>query len=667
MKQFHRWAALHVLYLIALPAFGQPKFDDPKVKMPDEKTMELIQHRTIKLTEALKALPASTPEYVRVDVEICLKAAEWAIRHHEFYDGGKAAVATLELGLHAHNEAAAGKPSWLNAPGKVVARAYRSRVDGSVQPYAVSYPAEYGKDKTKKWRLDIVLHGRDGTICETKFISSHNGKALNKDNDFVQIDIYGRGNNAYRWAGETDVFEVRGNFVDDEKTLGRDCIDVNRMVLRGFSMGGAGTWHLGLHHPSRWCAIGPGAGFSTTHSYAKSLPNPLPDSQEPLLHIYDAVDYAENAFNVPIVAYSGEKDPQKAAADNIEAKLKELKINTMTHLIAPGLVHMFPAEWQKKAEVEFAKYAAPKKEGTDSPKKIRFVTYTLKFGFCGWIELMELEQHYKQARVEGSFENGIYRVQTQNVQALRVWLDKRYATTQVIIDGEAIPIVVHGKSLVKEFHFPAFAKQKGKWIRYNEELAAERLHEKRKAPGVQGPIDDAFTHEFLCVKGTGVAWNDGPAKAADAQLERFEREWDKWMRGKLVVKKDTEVTKDDINSKNLILFGDPGSNTLIAKVLGDLPLKWNKDQLVVASQKYESEKYLPMMVYPNPLNTRKYVVLNSGHTFHEAEFRGSNVLLFPRLGDYAVVRPLPTAKDPAAFEVMKSGIFNDSWKFEGKE
>ena len=55
-----------------------------------------------------------------------------------------------------------------------------------------------------------------------------------------------------------------------------------------------------------------------THGYIGKLPNPLPDYQERCLKIYDAVGYAENAFEVSIVAYSGEKDPQKAAADNIE-------------------------------------------------------------------------------------------------------------------------------------------------------------------------------------------------------------------------------------------------------------------------------------------------------------------------------------------------------------
>src|SRR4029077_17101026 len=122
----------------------------------------------------------------------------------------------------------------------------------------------------------------------------------------------------------------------------------------GFSMGGAGSWHLGLHLCDRWCVVGPGAGFTTTHGYIPKLMDPLPYPQEECLRIYDAPDYALNAFNVPIVAYSGSKDPQKKAADNIEARLKVLGLS-MTHFIAPDLEHQFPVAWQKKAEAFYAK------------------------------------------------------------------------------------------------------------------------------------------------------------------------------------------------------------------------------------------------------------------------------------------------------------------------
>jgi hypothetical protein len=88
-----------------------------------------------------------------------------------------------------------------------------------------------------------------------------------------------------------------------------------------------------------------------------------------------------------------------------------------------------------------------------------------------------------------------------------------------------------------------------------------------KRPGLQGPIDDAFATPFLCVRGTGKPWNAEVNAWAAASLKRFEYEWARYMRGDLPVKNDTEVTEADVRDKHLILFGDPGSNSWIAKAL----------------------------------------------------------------------------------------------------
>jgi hypothetical protein len=61
-------------------------------------------------------------------------------------------------------------------------------------------------------------------------------------------------------------------------------------------------------------------------------------------------------------------------------------------------------------------------------------------------------------------------------------------------------------------------------------------------------------------------------------------------------------------------------------------------------------------------------VLNSGHTFHEKEFAAFNYLLFPRLGDWAVVKVAPGAgqwtPQAAAFpeEVLRAGYFDENWQ-----
>jgi hypothetical protein len=66
---------------------------------------------------------------------------------------------------------------------------------------------------------------------------------------------------------------------------------------------------------------------------------------------------------------------------------------------------------------------------------------------------------------------------------------------------------------------------------------------------------------------------------------------------------------------------------------------------------------VPVLIYPSPLNSGRYIVLNSGHTFHAADFKGTNALLYPRLGDYAVLKLTEKEAPPAV-----AGIFDEFWR-----
>ena len=149
-----------------------------------------------------------------------------------------------------------------------------------------------------------------------------------------------------------------------------------------------------------------------------------------------------------------------------------------------------------------------------------------------------------------------------------------------------------------------------------QRLVVDRLRRLQKTTGLQGPIDDAFMSPFLCVRGTGKPWHSATQAYVDADLKRFRAEWDQYLRGDLPVKNDDEITDDDINTKNLVLFGDPSSNSILSQVADRLPIKWTKDAIEVGGKSYAANEHVPALIYPSPLNTARYVVVNSGHTFH---------------------------------------------------
>jgi hypothetical protein len=70
---------------------------------------------------------------------------------------------------------------------------------------------------------------------------------------------------------------------------------------------------------------------------------------------------------------------------------------------------------------------------------------------------------------------------------------------------------------------------------------------------------------------------------------------------------------------------------------------------------YDAAHHMLSMIYPNPANRRRYVVINSGHTFHEADFQGTNALLYPHIGDWAIT-------DVRTGTVVAEGSFNRNWQ-----
>jgi hypothetical protein len=292
---------------------------------------------------------------------------------------------------------------------------------------------------------------------------------------------------------------------------------------------------------------------------------------------------------------------------------------------------------------------------------VRFVTYTLKYPSCDWVEILGLEEHYKKALVDAESTQNGFKVQTKNVHSLHLTLPTNPPPKiRIDIDGQTLS----AKPLASgDYVFHVYLRKSGAaWqVVLPQLLLTQRLRAERKVSGLQGPIDDAFTDSFLCVRGTGKPWHDAVHRHAEASLERFRHEWSKYFRGELPVKDDVDVTEQDITGKHLVLFGDPASNSFIAQVLEALPLRWDEKKFTLAGKTFASKDHVPVMIYPSPLNTRRYVVLNSGHTFHEKDLVGTNALLYPRLGDYAVLR-LTGGEDPLAVEVAAAGLFDEGWR-----
>jgi len=176
------------------------------------------------------------------------------------------------------------------------------------------------------------------------------------------------------------------------------------------------------------------------------------------------------------------------------------------------------------------------------------------------------------------------------------------AAPRVVLDGQELAPV---SPVLSDRSWTArFRKGDGRWI------AAKGADEAslRKRHGLQGPIDDAFLDSFVMVRPTGTARNEQVESWVTKELAHAIDQWRKQFRGDARVIDDTAVTDADVAAHNLVLWGDAQSNKVLARIAARLPL---------AALPVSAPTRVPLLVYPNPLNPQRYVVLNSGFTFRE--------------------------------------------------
>ena len=597
------------------------------------------------------------------DAEIFLKGVVWALDFGPINDARSRGL--VRFGLDRARERvealSAGRHPWTERYGRT-ARGFISAVDGSAQPYCLIIPEGY--DSAKPTRLHVNLHGSSNAtgIGELLYLeASDSGTPASPETHFIEIFPMGRlGENSYRFEGETDVDEAIEAVCRDYN------IDRSRIVLRGASLGGVGTWQLGLKRPDHFVAIGPTSGPVDTDVFSNSPWEhfvrlaPLTPWQARMLHLVDAVDYTANAGMVPVVAAMGDKDPYYSSHLLIEKAFAKEGL-PFTGIVDHGAGHSLTPEVMQEQLNQLEELAV---KGSDPfPKHIRFVTWTLKFNRCRWVEVLGLAEHYQRAEIGARIadDGSITLDEPRNIT--------RFAIHPRAVTGEVGSVTIGGNRIAipaadgGTAHPIVFEKRDGSW-KCQGDLDSVTLTGKR--PGLQGPLDDAFARPFLCVRGTGTAWNQAVASWSDANLKRFTDEWRRHYHGYLPVKNDTEVTEEDVRHSNLILFGDPGSNLWISKVLPQLPIRWTRGTFELGAEKYSASDHSVELIYPNPLPGAegRYVVLNSGHTYHDAELRFS-YMVFPRLGDWAIMKVgdnSSTAPVPAVAEtVVNSGFFDEEW------
>ncbi len=653
------------------PADNQPE----KVRRIPKLGVEVPKEVADELGESLAELKAkivelqgSDDEDVRrwvPDVEIFYRAVHDALEYQEFFHEREFQVARklLSQGHDRAEQLGKGLAPWTRESGLVV-RGFVSELDGSVQPYGLVIPESYDFENGPAIAVDLWFHGRGETLSELNFVNQRQSNAgVFSPDDAIVVHPYGRYSNANKFAGEIDALEAL------RATKAEYRVDQDRVAVRGFSMGGASTWQLAVHYPGSWVVANPGAGFSETPDFLQTFQQETLSPywwERKLWRWYDATDWASNLRHCPTVAYSGELDRQNQAADIMELALRRHGLE-LIHLIGPETEHRYEPKVAMDVEKRIRNLSRLGRERV--PHQIDFTTYTLRYPSMAWVTIDGLQEHWERGTFRAQITSDSILIQPAGITAFTIDFkagDFPFRELPVIrIRGEGENEDVTSLFVAADFEqvpirtdrswSASFAKVNGTW-----RLAPEQGG-LRKRPGLQGPIDDALMGSFLFVRPTGHSQFPQVRRWADAELARAVEHWRRHFRGHARIKDDVDVTEEDIRKHHLILWGDPDANAVWNRIAGDLPIQLSEGRWTVGDRSFDAKHHAPVMVYPNPLNSTRYVVTNSSFTFRDFAYL-NNARQVPMLPDWAIFDLTVPAGNVWAGGVVAADFFDEQWK-----
>jgi predicted esterase len=182
--------------------------------------------------------------------------------------------------------------------------AYRSTFDGKLVPYRVYVPTNYSP--SKKYPLVVLLHGAGGD--ENDFMDAYQQlwPKLAEERGYILASVTGRGplsGYSKDSGGEQDVMDV----MDIVKQ--RYSVDPKQVYLGGHSMGGGGTWRIGLLYQDKFAGFIPIAPAGNNPALMNNLKKPtmlVCGVKDALVTVASCRAVADKAkeMNSPLLKYS---------------------------------------------------------------------------------------------------------------------------------------------------------------------------------------------------------------------------------------------------------------------------------------------------------------------------------------------------------------------------
>ncbi len=184
--------------------------------------------------------------------------------------------------------------------------------------YLLFLPEGYTAKGEKRWPLILFLHGAGERGTNIWTVATHGPPKIAGSNpDFPFIVVSPQCPEGETWPDDTVLALL-------DEVLRKHAVDPQRVYLTGLSMGGYGTWSLGLKYPERFAAIAPVCGGGVP------------------LHVHLASPSKGRALaSLGVWAFHGAKDPVVSPdeSERMIALLKKAGVKDVKLTIYPEANH----------------------------------------------------------------------------------------------------------------------------------------------------------------------------------------------------------------------------------------------------------------------------------------------------------------------------------------